>query len=125
MYGEPFNKIEKETCDWDIRVHPYRIRADIINAGLTTPEGLHRDGVDYITIMIIDRFNVTGGEVIITDANENLLASHSLTESLEVLIANDRETMHSASPIKPIVADNSPYRGVLITAYTKHTPTFA
>jgi hypothetical protein len=46
---------------WNIKLHPYRIVATE-GAGEPSPEGLHRDGVDYICSFMVRKCNVAGGK---------------------------------------------------------------
>jgi hypothetical protein len=43
---------------WHIEAHQFRIEARSDTAGQPTPEGVHRDGVDYVTVMLVDRVNI-------------------------------------------------------------------
>lgn len=113
-----FRFLSQHQGDWDIRLHPYRILARSGTPGLPTPEGLHRDGVDYILTLMIKRQNVKGGETIITDAEENLLWKGILNLPLDIMIANDSETKHAATPIEVNEADSPSYRDVLVIAFT-------
>ncbi len=47
--------------DWQIEVHQFRIEARAGEAGRPTPEGVHRDGVDYVLVLLIDRQNIASG----------------------------------------------------------------
>jgi hypothetical protein len=44
-----------------VELHQFRIEAGDGEAGLPTPEGAHRDGVDWVIVMLIDRVNVASG----------------------------------------------------------------
>ncbi len=49
------------TRDWHIEVHQFRIEARSGAAGQPTPEGMHRDGVDYVLVLLIGRRNIQSG----------------------------------------------------------------
>ena len=51
----------KPDVDWHIEAHQFRIEARPGAAGLPTPEGVHRDGVDFVTVMLVDRVNIRSG----------------------------------------------------------------
>jgi hypothetical protein len=104
---------------WNIRLHPYRIRADLGSAGLPTPEGLHRDGVDYIVTMMVGRHHVEGGITQITDADGHPLWERELWEPMELLIADDHATRHAVTPVRPTVLQGAAHRDVLVIAYTR------
>ena len=44
----------KPDVDWHIEAHQFRIEARPEAAGQPTPEGVHRDGVDYVIVMLVD-----------------------------------------------------------------------
>ena len=46
---------------WHIEVHQFRIEARPGEQGRPTPEGLHRDGVDYVLVLLVDRRNIASG----------------------------------------------------------------
>lgn len=107
---------------WNIRLHPYRILAQAGSAGQPTPEGLHRDGVDYIVSMMVRRNNVVGGETCVTDADGNPLCALTLQEPLDILLADDAQTMHSVSAITAAEPVLSAWRDVLVVAFTRIPP---
>ncbi|MGN8160717.1 2OG-Fe dioxygenase family protein [Salinisphaera sp. SWV1] len=111
--------IEMQVCQWNIKLHPYRILSREQNAGLPTPEGLHRDGVDYIAMMLVKRLNITGGETSVTDSQHDVLWQGALSNPMDIVIADDRRTMHSVTPVTPVDSDAEAYRDVLIVAFER------
>lgn len=107
---------------WNIRLHPYRIVADTAQVGNPTPEGLHRDGVDYIVSMMVSRCNVEGGESTVTDNNGQVLWQRTLQKPLDILIGQDARTMHAVTPVVPLDPTQSAWRDVLVVAFTKVHP---
>jgi len=104
---------------WNIKLHPYRIIATE-GAGEPSPEGLHRDGVDYICSFMIRKCNVRGGETTITDADRNEKCRFTLEMPGDIMIGDDHATMHGVSPIEIIEAKKPvAYRDVLVVAFTK------
>ncbi len=104
---------------WNIKLHPYRIVANN-GAGEPSPEGLHRDGVDYISSFMIKRQNIRGGETIVTDKEENELARLTLRNPGDIVFGDDNMTKHGVSPIKAIDPKKSvAYRDILVVAFTK------
>ncbi len=104
---------------WDIRLHPYRVLARQTEKGNPTPEGLHRDGVDYIVSMMVSRCNVEGGETTITDNDGLVLWQRTLQKPLDIVIGKDAHTLHAVSPVSPIDAGKEACRDVLVIAFTK------
>ena len=114
--GRIFGAVEG-TERWNIKLHPYRITAGA-ELGQPAPEGRHRDGVTFITALLIDRRNVDGGESsVYNDAGEVLLTT-TLSEPGDILLGDDRSTLHSVTPIHPVDQLAPAHRDVLVIAYT-------
>jgi hypothetical protein len=62
-------------ADWHIECHQFRIEARSDAAGLPTPEGVHRDGVDYVLVMLVSRVNIESGTTTVHDAAESCSAA--------------------------------------------------
>ncbi|MGB0682388.1 MAG: 2OG-Fe dioxygenase family protein [Magnetovibrionaceae bacterium] len=116
--GAAYTKASEHAA-WNIKLHPYRIIAGEAE-GEPSPEGLHRDGVDFICSMLVRRSNVTGGETKITDNNRKTLATFTMNDPCDIMIGADARVMHGVSavarkdPRKPTA-----YRDVLVIAFTK------
>lgn len=117
--ADVLDAVERQPVRWTIRLHPYRIRADLSSKGLPTPEGLHRDGVDYITTLMVHRHNVEGGETMVANTERQPVWQHTLAEPMELLVANDRRTLHSVTPIVAADPLQPAWRDVLVIAFTK------
>lgn len=113
------NDVEGMLTPWNVKLHPYRIVAKPGAAGQPTPEGLHRDGVNYIVSMMVKRANIIGGESSLTDAHRTPLASVTLIEPMHLAILNDENTMHEVTPVSPVDPQTPAYRDVLVIAFTK------
>ncbi|MFJ8828030.1 2OG-Fe dioxygenase family protein [Streptomyces sp. NPDC102467] len=115
--GRIFSAVDTATTTWNIKLHPYRITAGA-ELGQPAPEGRHRDGVTFITSLLIDRHNVSGGESSVhTDDGEHLLTT-TLTVPGDLLLGDDRRTLHSVTPVRPLDATAPAHRDVLVMAYT-------
>lgn len=108
-----------EPTRWNIRLHPYRILASVSGGGQPTPEGMHRDGVDYIVSLLVQRRNVIGGISQIADASRRPLDSLTLLEPMQAMVANDATTMHAVTAVRPMLQDQAAYRDVLVVAFTQ------
>ena len=113
LYGK--EKPEK----WLIQLHPYRVVADGTVSGKPTPEGLHRDGVDYVLSLMLGRNNVIGGETTVTDVDTNTLYQRLLTNPMDMLVCDDRRVLHSVSEIRALLPDQGAWRDVLVIAFTR------
>lgn len=114
-----FDQVDGGSGKWDIRLHPYRIRASFHTPGDPTPEGLHRDGVDYIVTMMVRRQNVAGGETYITDVAGKLMCRYTLTDPMDLMLADDARTMHGVTKVLPFEEKREAFRDVLVIAYTR------
>lgn len=75
---ELFGTLAPATRHWRIEVHQFRIEARVDEAGEPTPEGVHRDGVDYVLVLLIDRENIESGTTTIHAHDGSLLAASPL-----------------------------------------------
>ncbi|MET9681193.1 2OG-Fe dioxygenase family protein [Streptomyces coeruleorubidus] len=116
-FGRIFTEVDG-TRRWNVKLHPYRISASTEQAGQPAPEGRHRDGVTFITSLLIGRTNVSGGESgVYSDSDEHLLTT-TLSEPGDLLLGDDRRTLHSVTPVRPVDAELPAHRDVLVIAYT-------
>jgi hypothetical protein len=115
--GVAFTQANGSTI-WDIRLHPYRIKASSTAVGRPAPEGRHRDGVTFVMTMMIRRHGVGGGESTLFTNSGDKLAALTLVDRGELLVSDDAETTHAVSPVYPIDAGGSGYRDVLVIAFT-------
>ena len=47
---------------WHVEMHQFRIEARPGQSGKPTPEGMHRDGVDWVLVLLVSRVNIASGE---------------------------------------------------------------
>lgn len=106
------------TRKWNVKVTPIRTTATKDQAGEPTPEGRHRDGVTFITSLMIGRGNVTGGtSSVYADDGEHLITT-TLAEPGDILLGDDRRTLHEVTTVRPEDLGEPGHRDVLIMAYT-------
>ena len=117
--GEMYNQVCGTAATWIARLHPYRIKAELHVPGKPTPEGRHRDGVDFIAMMLVDRYRVEGGETTITDNEGRGLYSKKMINPLDIVIGDDARIMHEVSEI--YCAGQSGHRDALVIAFSKAT----
>jgi hypothetical protein len=107
----------KPGASWAIELHQFRIEAHPGEAGLPTPEGMHRDGVDFVLVLLIGRKNIASGTTTIHDLDHRLLGSFTLTEPLDAALVDDRRVFHGVTPVQPIVPGVPAFRDVLVVTY--------
>ncbi len=76
-----FSALAPSALRWKIEVHQFRIEASSDAAGKPTPEGMHRDGVDFVLVLLVDRYNVTSGTTQLSDADRKPIGEFTLTRS--------------------------------------------
>ncbi|MBL4670803.1 MAG: 2OG-Fe dioxygenase family protein [Arenicella sp.] len=103
---------------WDLQIHQVRIKTSNGETGEPSPEGIHKDGTNFTTLVLINRNGVIGGENMLFDNNKELLASKVLENQGDFVILNDKELYHDVSAIEP--ASESPgYRDMLMIGFTQ------
>jgi hypothetical protein len=86
---------------WFSEVHQFRIDTTG-GIGRPTPEGAHRDGVDWVALFLISRHNIRGGETHIFKLNSSEGCRYLMDEPWSLLLLNDRRVIHETTPIQPI-----------------------
>lgn len=104
---------------WRIQAHQFRIEANNKEVGKPTPEGVHRDGADFILIMLLERNNITGGESHIYDADKKLQFTGILKTLGDAVLLDDRKVWHGVSEIYALDKMNAAYRDVLVLTFHK------
>lgn len=99
---------------WHTEVHQFRIEAQATEAGQPTPEGLHRDGVDWVLVVMIRRENVASGDTTIHDLQGNEVGSFTLAEPLDSAFVDDNHVFHGVTPIHPVNPAEPAFRDVLV-----------
>ena len=86
---------------WSVEAHQFRI--DTANGiGRPTPEGAHRDGVDFVAVLLVARRGVKGGETRVFEADGPLGQRFTMTEPWTMLLLDDARVIHESTPIQPL-----------------------
>ena len=109
-----FSPFAPGTDRWHVEAHQFRIEARAGAAGEPTPEGIHRDGVDYVLVLLIDRANIASGTTTIHAADGTLLGSFTLTQPLDAALVEDTRVFHGVTPVLPLDSSLSAHRDVLV-----------
>ena len=112
-----FGALQPETTDWHVETHQFRIIAKPDQEGRPTPEGMHRDGVDFVLVMLVDRHAVESGETTIADLDRNPLGSFTLSNPFDAALVDDRLVYHGVTPIVPADANHEGHRDVLVVTW--------
>jgi hypothetical protein len=103
--------------DWRIECHQFRIEARADAFGQPTPEGMHRDGVDYVLVLLINRTNIRSGTTNVHDLSGNLLGSFTLTAPFDAALVDDSRVKHGVTAVEPIDPALPAYRDVLVVTF--------
>lgn len=85
---------------WYVEAHQFRIDT-AGGIGRPTPEGAHRDGVDFVAILLIGRANIKGGESRVFEADGPRGQRFTLSEPWTLLMLDDERVIHETTPIQP------------------------
>jgi hypothetical protein len=115
-----FGRLAPETAKWHIEVHQFRIEARTGQHGKPTPEGMHRDGVDYVLVLLVDRRNIRSGTTTIHDLDKRPLGSFTLTDPLDAALVDDARCFHGVTPVEPENPALPAYRDVLVVTFREN-----
>jgi hypothetical protein len=115
-----FGAIAPAIRSWRIEIHQFRIEARQGEEGRPTPEGAHRDGVDYVLVLLIRRRNIAEGKTTIEAAGDRrLLGSFTLTDPFDAALVDDARVYHGVTPVEPLDPAAPAYRDVLVVTFRK------
>ncbi len=107
-----YYKGHKKIKEVDIHLHQVRQTAYSDIESHNSPEGIHRDGCDYIvSALVMMRNNVSGGESIIYDQNK-MINYKTILDDEEGIFQEDIKQWHYVTPIQTI-EDGMGFRDIL------------
>ena len=86
---------------WYVEAHQFRIDTTD-GIGRPTPEGAHRDGVDFVAVLLTGREGIKGGETRVFEAAGPSGLRFTLTEPWSALLLDDERVIHESTPIQPL-----------------------
>jgi hypothetical protein len=101
---------------WYVEAHPFRITT-AGGIGRPTPEGAHRDGVDFVAVILVARSGIKGGETRVFDAHGSAGQRFTLDEPFSALLLDDARVIHETTPIQPLDAEHEGHRDTLVLTY--------
>jgi hypothetical protein len=104
----------KQVNTWFIEAHQFRIDTTD-GIGRPTPEGAHRDGVDFVAVFLLNRVGIKGGETRIFGATGSAGLRFTLAEPWSLLLMNDERMIHESTPIQPLGQHG--YRDTLVLTF--------
>jgi hypothetical protein len=118
-----FETLAGRMCPWRIEVHQFRIEARGGEAGRPTPEGLHRDGVDYVLVLLVNRRNIASGTTSIHALDGRALGQFTLTDPLDAALVDDSRVAHGVTPVEAFDLSQPAYRDVLVVTFKASSAT--
>ena len=86
---------------WYVEAHQFRIDTTD-GIGRPTPEGAHRDGVDFVAVLLVGREGIKGGETRVFEADGPHGIRFTLSEPWSALLLDDERVIHESTPIQPL-----------------------
>lgn len=112
-----FSSLAPSISTWHVEVHQFRIEANADTAGEPTPEGSHRDGVDFVLVLLIDRHNIASGTTTIHSPDGKPLGDFTLTHPFDAALIHDPRVFHGVTPVTPLVSGEPAHRDVLVVTF--------
>ncbi|MEW7849751.1 2OG-Fe dioxygenase family protein [Massilia aurea] len=99
---------------WFVEAHQFRIDTTD-GIGRPTPEGAHRDGVNFVAVILVKRHGIKGGETRVFDADGPSGQRFTMTEPWTLLLLDDAAVIHESTPIQPLGEHG--YRDTLVLTW--------
>ncbi|MET0382448.1 MAG: 2OG-Fe dioxygenase family protein, partial [Burkholderiaceae bacterium] len=101
---------------WFVEAHPFRI--DTANGiGRPTPEGAHRDGVDLVSVTLVGRRGIKGGETRVFQAQAAAGLRFTMAEPWTTVLLDDARMIHETTPIQPSRTGEPGHRDTLVLTF--------
>ena len=114
-----FGGLAPSVARWHVEVHQFRIEAVSGGQGFPTPEGVHRDGVDFVLVLLVTRRNIASGTTTVHDPSGRQLGSFTLTDPLDAALLDDTRVAHGVTPVTPLDPALPAYRDVLVVTFRR------
>jgi hypothetical protein len=97
-------------------MHQFRIEANTSHPGYPTPEGIHRDGVSWVFVMLVNRQNVSGG-VTKVYSHRVPLSTTTLEQPLDAIFLDDERVLHAVTPVYAQDPDLRAFRDIFVLTF--------
>lgn len=102
---------------WHVEMHQFRIEARAGQAGRPTPEGLHRDGVDWVFVMLVERRNVREGVTRIGAPDGTPMGEFTLACPGDSVLIDDHRILHGVTEIHAVEPGMPAWRDALVVTF--------
>ncbi len=117
LCGAVFDALAPAVTAWRVEVHQFRIEARQGELGQPTPEGPHRDGVDYVLVLLVTRRNIEQGTTVVYDLERRELGSFTLTQPFDAAFVEDGRVYHGVTAVTPLDPAQAAHRDVLVLTF--------
>lgn len=101
---------------WFIEAHQFRIDTHE-GVGRPTPEGAHRDGVDFVAVVLAQRHAIRGGETRVFDINGPCGVRFTLEQPWSALLMDDTRVVHETTPVLASDGEAPGWRDTLVLTW--------
>jgi hypothetical protein len=101
---------------WFVEAHPFRIDT-ATGIGRPTPEGAHRDGVDLVSVTLVERHGIKGGESRVFQAAASAGLRFTLSQPWTTVLLDDARVIHETTPIQPLKSGEPGWRDTLVLTF--------
>merc|ERR1712032_1134099 len=110
----------KDRCllECEIGIHMFRVHCSSAAANSPAPEGRHQDGFKYISVSVLDRCRVQGGESIVARTLDGPAVLSKQLLPGEGLVFDDKLYYHDVTEIFPSDECLKGHRDVLVVTFT-------
>jgi len=117
-----FGALSPRAPRWHVEAHQFRIEARADAPGNPTPEGLHRDGVDYVLVLLVRRHNVASGVTSIHSPDGSNLGTFTLAQPCDASLLDDTRVFHGVTAVEPLDPAQPAFRDVLVVTFRAEPP---
>jgi hypothetical protein len=97
-----------------VGVHQIRIEARVGCPVSPTPEGIHRDGHEFVATHLIARHGCLGAESVVYDSQKRELARRALLNPFDTLFIHDSRVFHYVTELRADANVDATWRDVLV-----------
>lgn len=108
----------RDAQPWYVEAHQFRIDTSD-GIGRPTPEGAHRDGVDFVAVFLVARVGIKGGETRVFEAAGRNGQRFTLSAPWSLLLLDDSRVIHESTPIQPDHGHDHGHRDTLVLTYRR------
>ena len=112
-----FRRLAPDAGTWHVEVHQFRIEARADAPGQPTPEGVHRDGVDFVLVLLVSRANIISGTTTVYALDGHPLGSFTLSQPCDAALVDDHRVAHGVTPVAPLEPSRPGHRDVLVVTF--------